>query len=362
MKGILLLEDGSCFEGTSIGVPGERFGPVVLNTAVVGYQEMLTDSTNAGKILILTYPLIGNYGIAEKFYESRRCWTEALVIHEESRIHSNWQAESGLDAFLTRENLVTLSQVDTRTLAVQIRDRGEMLGLVSTETTDTANLLKKLVKYRESHKNSYIPAASVAKITEHHRSKSGPSIAVIDLGVSNSFVNQLKTLGCSITLLPFNTDAKTILDLKPDGVVISNGPEEDEAIPAIAATVREILGKKPLLGISTGHEVLCLALGAKLKKMKIGHHGVNYPVKPPSEYGGTITVQNHSLVVDEKSLPDNKDIQITLRNVDDDSIEEIESAPLKFISAQYYPAHPGFDETHALFGRFLDLVKKEKGM
>lgn len=362
MKGVLVLEDGSCFEGISIGILGERIGPIVLNTAVVGHQELMTDPTNAGKILVPTYPLIGNYGFAKQFYESSSSWVEALVIKEESRLSSNWQAEFDLNAFLQEESVVAISRIDTRTLAVQIRTHGEMLGLVSTEPAHRSDLVKKIQEYKSSARSSYIKETSVKKITELSNGSTAPRIAVIDLGVLNSFISQLKTLGWKITLLPYNTDAETILSLKPDAVMISNGPEEDEAIPGIVQVVRELVGKIPLLGISTGHEIICLALGATLEKMKVGHHGVNYPVKSASSYKGAITVQNHSLVVDEESLSNRDDIEITLRNVDDNSVEEIESRSLSLLATQYYPASPGFGEPNDVFKRFFDMTRKRKGI
>lgn len=356
MKAIVMLEDGDYFEGVSIGASGERIGEVILNTAVVGYQEMMTDPANAGKILVLTYPLIGNYGIAEKFYESKRCWVSALVIKEESRIYSNWQAESSFGEFLKKENVVAISDVDTRTLAIDIRDKGERLGIISTKNSTKIELLKKIKNYKKNKKDDFIKGISVNKITKLEGKASGPKIVIMDLGILNSIIKQLKTLGCNLTVVPYDTDAGKILELNPNGVIISSGPEENIAIPSIVKTVKEILGKIPILGISTGHEIIGLAVGGKLKKMKIGHRGVNYPVKAPDSYKGEITVQNHSFIIDEASIKNNRNIDITLRNVNDNSIEEMESKPLKFISTQYYPVSPGFDEVNAVFFRFLNTI------
>jgi len=357
MTGILVLEDGSYFEGISIGKAGERIGEVVLNTAVVGYQEIMTDPANAGKIMVFTYPLIGNYGVAKKFSESKKCWIEALVIKEESKMYSNWQAEDSFNNFLKKEHLVAISEVDTRTLAVRIRDKGQMIGIVSSKEPKIGNLLKKLKEDKKDIRRDFIKNISVKKITEIKGNASGPKIAILDLGILNNFLKQLKTLECNLTLLPYNTDADKILGLNPDGLIISNGPEEDEAISGIVEVVKKFIGKIPLLGISLGHEIISLALGGRLKKLKAGHRGVNYPVKSPSSYKGDITVQNHSFVVDEESIKGRDDIKITLRNVNDDSIEEMESGQLKFISTQYYPVSPGFDEINGVFKRFLELIK-----
>ena len=207
-------------------------------------------------------------------------------------------------------------------------------------------------------KLDFIRNISVKAITEVNGNSSGPKIAVIDLGFLNSFVKQLKDLGCKVTLLPYDTDADRVLELSPDGLIISNGPEEDGAIPGVVETVKELLGKVPILGISVGHEIICLALGGKLRKMKVGHRGVNYPVKSPSSYKGDITVQNHSYVVDEYSIKGRDDIEITLHNVNDGSVEEMESKALRLISVQYYPVSPGFDEINEVFTRFLDMIEK----
>ncbi len=364
MRGILVLEDGSYFEGISIGTAGERIGEVVLNTAVVGYQEIMTDPANAGKILIFTYPLIGNYGVAKKFSESRRCWLQALIVKEESKMYSNWQAEDTFNNFLKKECLVVISEVDTRTLAVKIRDSGEMLGIVSTvvpvdgKDAKIRGLLNRVEDYKKYLKRDFIRTISVQKITEIKDNPSGPKIAIIDLGVLNGFLEQLKRLGCNLKLLPYDTDVDKILELNPDGLIISNGPEEDGAISGIVEVVKKLLGKIPLLGISLGHEIICLALGGRLKKLKVGHHGANYPVKSPSSYKGDITVQNHSFVVDEDSIKRRDEIAITLRNVNDNSIEEMESQALRFISTQYYPVSPGFDEVNDVFTRFLKMVNR----
>lgn len=357
MKARLVLEDGSIFEGLSIGVAGERSGEVILNTAVVGYQEMMTDPANAGKILVLTYPLIGNYGIAKKFNESKKCWLAGLAIKESSRIYSNWQAEGSFEDFLKKEDVLTISDIDTRTIAITIRDKGEMFGIISTEDSAKEELLGKLNKYKNT-KPDFIKDISVKKPTEIKGRAQGANIAVLDLGMLNSFIKQLATLGCNVNLLPYDTSAKDILSRKYDGLIISNGPENDVALEKIADTVKDLLGKIPIMGIALGHEAIGLALGAKLKKMKVGHHGVNYPVRPPDSFKGEITVQNHSYTIEENSVGSRKDINISALNMNDNSIEEMESKALKFISTQYNPVSPGFDEVNGAFIKFLKIAGK----
>jgi carbamoyl-phosphate synthase small subunit len=356
MSAIFMLEDGTSFAGISLGVFGERVGEVVLYTGVVGYQEMMTDPTNAGKILVFTYPLIGNYGVADKFNESRKCWIAGLILKEQSRIYSNWEAREAFPHFLQEQDVVAVGEVDTRTLAVKIRDEGQMLGILSTEEAPKAALLKKLKTYRKSPTRDFISQMSVDQMFEFKGNGSGPLIAVLDLGVFNSFLEQLKALGCRILLLPHHANSQEIFNLKPDGVIVSSGPEEDQALPRVTETVSRLLGKLPLLGISTGHEVIARALGGKLKKMKVGHHGANYPVVSSSSHKGHITFQNHSFVVDEETVRDRSDLEVTLRNLNDQSVEEMESKPLRMISTQYYPVSPGAGEIHGVFRRFLAML------
>ncbi len=360
MKGILVLEDGSYYEGLYIGAEGERIGEVILNTAVVGYQEIMTDPANAGKILVLTYPLIGNYGVAEKFSESERCLINGLIIKEESRITSNWQAVDTFGNFLKKEGIVAISEIDTRTVAVSIREKGEMLGIVSGNGTSKSELLKRLKASKNNRKCEYIQKISVKEIYECHKDPSGKRIGIIDLGIIKDFLNQLKNLGSDITLIPYKSNADDILSLNLDGLIISNGPEEDETITEIVEMVKELLGKVPILGISLGHEIIGLALGGRRKKMKMGHHGVNYPVCSDSLHKGEITVQSHSWVLEDESLKDMDHIMITLRNINDDTIEEMESVDLGVISAQYYPVSPGFGEVNDLFVRFFKMIEKKR--
>ena len=356
MKAILMLEDGKSFSGETGGVSGEKIGGVILNTAVVGYQEMMTDPANAGKILVLTYPLIGNYGCAPKFNESKRTWLSGMVIKEKSRVFSNWQAKESFDDFIKQQNLLTLSQVDTRTLAVHLRHKGEMLGIISTRSFQPKELLSWIDDFRKKPKESLLPKISVTKPIRLGKAKAKYKIAILDLGITNSILRQMEILGFSIILFPYNTKPQEILRIKPCGLIISNGPEEDAGLNEVVAQVKELINRLPILGISTGHQVLGRALGAKIIKMKLGHRGVNYPMHNPASYKGEITVQNHSLVVDIDSLNKIKDIKITSYNLNDRSVEEIESKKLKVIGTQYYPVSPGFDEVNDVFKRFMKML------
>jgi carbamoyl-phosphate synthase small subunit len=356
MKAVLMLADGYKFMGESLGVSGERVGEVIFNTAVVGYQEMITDPANAAKILVLTYPLIGNYGIAPKFNESKDVWLAGLVIKEKSRIYSNWQAKSSFDDFLKSHNLLTIYKVDTRTLAVHLRQRGQMLGIISTECFETKELLAKIENFQKNKRETLLPKISVKKPRHLGRKKARHRLAILDLGITNSILRQLETLGVSITLLPYNSTAEEILRTKPSGLIISGGPEEDAGLKEVLCNIPPLIGKLPILGISTGHQLLASALGAKVIKLKLGHHGVNYPIHNPKSYQGEISVQNHSYVVDADSLTKIKNIEITAYNLNDRSVEEFESKKLKFLGVQYYPVSPGLEEVNPLFKKFTNML------
>jgi len=360
MTATLLLENGACFEGVSIGADGDRVGPVVLYTGVVGYQEVLTDPANAGKIVIFTYPLIGNYGVAGKFAESDRLWPAAAIIKEDSRIASNFQAEDSFRNFLAAGKLVTLAGVDTRTLAVTIRDGGEMLGAVSAGGQSKDQLAARIAEYAKAPKRDHIQAASVKDASEV-AGGDGPAIAVLDLGVPNGFLAQLAALSCRVTRLPHDTPARDILAMKPDGLVVSSGPEDDEAIPAVVETVKAVLGKVPMLGVAAGHQVIAAAIGGTVSRMKLGHHGVNYPVVPPESFKGHITVQNHSFVVDEDSLSGADQVRVAERNLNDRTVEAMRSDALRLMSTQYNLVGDGFGNPHALVREFVSMAATKKG-
>ena len=368
MKGQIVLEDGSLFEGEASSPFKETCGEICLNTAVVGYQEMITDPANAGKILVLTYPLIGNYGVRAEFSQcfsaggrGGKSSLKALVIKEKSRIYSNWMAEDSLDNFTGRLKLPLLNGVDTRTLAVRIRDKGEMFAIVSSLGQKKEKLLWKISEYKKKQKKDYLKNISVNKATRlpspgKPAGKRGSfPLAVLDLGIYRNFLGQLEKLEGEIHLFPYNSKPSEILKINPRGIVISGGPEEDEAIPEISGVVRELIGKKPILAISAGHEVLALAAGGKLKSLKVGHRGVNYPIVKPGSLKGEITVQNHRFCVEESSLKGSS-FRVRAVNLNDRTIEEIYSAQLKVISVQYYPLSPGFGEIHRVFSEFGTLM------
>lgn len=359
MKAILVLEDGKAFSGKTAGSSGEAVGEVIMNTAVVGYQEMMTDPANAGKILVLTYPLIGNYGIAPKFNESKKVWLAGLVIKEKSRIYSNWQAKESFDDFVKREHLPVASEVDTRTLAVYLRQKGAMLGIISTTNFEPKELLAKIDAFRKKPAQSLLPEISVAKLTQAGRAKAKHRVAVLDLGVAQSIIHQLEALGLSLAIFPYNATAQEILKIKPAGLIISGGPEDDPALGEVSANIKPLIKQLPIMGIAAGHQVIAAALGAKITKLKVGHRGVNYPVHNPVSYKGEITAQNHGRVVDVDSLNKIKEVKITGYNLNDRTVEEMESKKLKILGLQYSPASPGLGEVNPAFKKFIKMLTKE---
>jgi carbamoyl-phosphate synthase small subunit len=355
MKAILMLEDGKSFIGEALG-SGESIGRLALNTAVVGYQEMLTDPANAGKILALTYPLIGNYGCAPKFNESSRVWAEGLVIKEKTRLTSNWQAQQSFDDFVKERKLPLICGIDTRALAVHLRQKGEIYGAISTQCGSAKELLAKIAAREKEKKESRLPEVGLKKPLHCGRA-GGKKIAVLDLGLTKSILAQLEKLGLNITVVPYYTSAAEILRAKPKGLVISGGPEQDPGLGEVIERIKPIIGKIPLLGISTGHQVVALALGVKLARMRLGHRGVNYPLQRPDSYKGEITSQNHGWCVDADSLAKIKAVKITSYNLNDRSVEEMESKKLKILGAQYLPVSPGLGEVNALFKRFVKMME-----
>jgi carbamoyl-phosphate synthase small subunit len=368
MNAKIVLEDGKIFPGKSIGVKKkEVFGELMFDTRVVGYQEILTDPAQVDKILVFTYPLIGNYGVNDKFNESGRAWVNAVVIKKGSRISSNWQARGSFSDFLKQQKLMGISGVDTRTLTVHLRNRGRLWAAISLNGKDPKSLIAKIKSHKKRSTFSRTKEISVKQITEvkpETQSRGAKKykglatrIGILDLGVRKSLISQLVDLGSCLVLLPHDTNPAQLLKLKLDGLVISSGPEEDPALKVVTETVGKLIGKIPLLGIVTGYQVIARAMGAKIKRMNTGHNGVNYPVIAPKAKKGEITVQNHNFVVDKDSLKKTKGLKVSLLNLNDGTIEAIESSNLKLIGLQYYPSSPGFNQPHGELERFLNLCR-----
>lgn len=350
MNGQLILEDGSRFMGKLLGETS-TIGEVVFNTGMTGYQEVLTDPSYCGQIVTMTYPLIGNYGVAKCFDQARQSFVKGFIISEFCDKPNNWQLEGTLAEYLTERNIPCLYDVDTRAITKVLRTRGAMKGIIVPAAMAEQDIQALLAQQ--------LPADAVRQVTTRqveHISGEGARVVVLDYGVKRNILQSMALAGCDLTVLPANTPASEILALNPDGIFLSNGPGDPKDIPFAVDTIRELLGKKPIFGICLGHQLLTLALGGDTYKLKFGHRGSNHPVKDLSTGRVYITSQNHGYAADEKSLI-GKDIIITHRAVNDGTVEGIRHRTLPVFSVQYHPeAAPGPDDSSYLFDQFLTLM------
>lgn len=357
MKAILALEDGKIFRGKSFGATGERYGEVVFNTSMTGYQEILTDPSYKGQIVTMTYPLIGNYGVNREDGESCRPFMEGFVVKESSKIASNWRSEQSLEDYLKENNIPGIEGIDTRALTLHIRQSGAMKAVLSTIDLNEKNLVKKAKDSPGLVGIDLVKEVTSQKKFEWNR-KGKYKVVVIDCGVKFNILRELNKNSCSVTVVPASTTSQEILDLKVDGVVLSNGPGDPAALPYLVKTVKELMGKVPIFGICLGHQILGQAFGGKTYKLKFGHHGGNHPVKDLKTGKISITVQNHGFCVNIESL-DRKQIEITHINLNDQTLEGMRHKRLPIFSVQFHPeASPGPHDAKYLFEYFITLIEK----
>jgi carbamoyl-phosphate synthase small subunit len=353
----IALEDGRVFSGFSFGIKREAYGEVVFNTSMSGYQEILTDPSYKGQIVTMTYPLIGNYGINPEDVESRKPFVEGFVIKELSGITSNWRSEETLDEYLKKNKIIGIEGIDTRALTKHIRLQGAMRAVISTEDLDDESLVKK-AKASLGLIGRDLVKEVTSKKKQVWNDKGKYKVVVLDCGVKYNILRELQKNNCRIILTPAKTKASDILAMKPDGLLLSNGPGDPAGAPYIAKTVKKLLGKLPIFGICLGHQMLGLALGGKTYKLKFGHHGANHPVKDLKTGKVYITVQNHGFCVDIDSL-NKKDIEITHINLNDNTLEGIRHKKMPIFSVQFHPeAGPGPHDAQYLFGEFIRMMNK----
>ena len=356
MKGKLILEDGTVFHGKLLNNI-KATGEVVFNTGMTGYQESLTDPSYCRQILTLTYPMVGNYGIADLFMQSRKSFVNGFVIGELCEMGSNWHYETSLTDFLTKQGVPCLYDVDTRAVTRKIRSAGTMKGIIVPEDaaqTEIDELFAVPIK-----KDVVMEVTTPETYTMEAESNDAPHVVAMDFGVKQNILKSLHDLGCKLTVVPAHTTAEEVLALQPDGIFLSNGPGDPADVPEIVAEIKKLIGKKPIFGICLGHQLLARSLGAKTYKLKFGHRGCNQPVKNLLTGRVQISSQNHGYAVDEESLKD-LPLEVTHINVNDGTVEGMRHKDLPIFSVQYHPeASPGPDDNMYLFDQFWTMLKGE---
>ncbi len=361
---MLVLEDGIVFEGHSFGATGETDGEVVFNTAMTGYQEILTDPSYHGQLVTMTYPLIGNYGTNEADVESRKPFAAGFIVKELSSIPSNFRSTKDLSSYLAESNIIGLEGIDTRALTIHLRDSGAMRGVISTEDMDPKSLKRKALKVPEMAGQDLAKEVTTAKqyefeprICEFPEDKKTLQIVAYDFGIKRNILELMVAEGLQPTVVPANTTAEDVLAMNPDGVFLSNGPGDPEPVDYAVAEVRKLLGKVPMFGICLGHQIMGLAFDGKTYKLKFGHHGANHPVRDESTGKIEITSQNHGFCVDPDSIDSSK-IEITHMNLNDMTVEGVRHKELPAFSVQYHPeASPGPHDASYLFPRFREMIE-----
>ena len=378
MKALLALEDGRHFEGESFGATGTRVGEICFNTAMTGYQEVLTDPSYRGQIVAMTYPLIGNYGTNSLDQESRSPHVRGFVIEELTEVPSNWRSEMSLDEYLRKWNIPGAKGIDTRALTRHLRTRGAMKACLTTEEISPKEATQRGIEGKGVIGMDYVREVSTKKIyrwdpedklsapwsiRQPQNEGSKPElppirfrIAAYDYGIKENILRLLRQKGFGVTVVPATTSAEEALALNPDGIFLSNGPGDPAALPYAHQTVHDLMGKRPIFGVCLGHQILGFAFGGSTFKLKFGHRGANQPVKDLRTGKVAITAQNHGFAVDAESLP--YDVELTHINLNDGTVEGTRHKELPIFSVQYHPeAAPGPHDASYFFDQFTDLIE-----
>jgi carbamoyl-phosphate synthase small subunit len=367
---MLVLEDGAVYEGYSFGAETPTYGEVVFNTSMTGYQEVLTDPSYAGQIVVLTYPLVGNYGINSEDIESRQIQISGLVVREYCQMPSHWRSAKTLSQYLAENNIPGISGVDTRALTRRLRSTGVKMGAITLgePANEVLRRLRNLPRYDEV---DFVQGVSTPVMYRWEKSPAffeslnegenndSPHIVAVDCGLKYSILRILRSFGCVVTAVPSTFSIDDIMRLRPDGIVLSPGPGDPATLGYIEETVRKLIGVKPIMGICLGHQVIGRALGARTYKLKFGHRGANHPVRDLETGRVYITAQNHGYAIDSESL--RAGLEVSHVNLNDGTVEGLNHREIPLLSIQYHAeASPGPLDNLYLFERFLQIVKAEK--
>jgi carbamoyl-phosphate synthase small subunit len=381
MQAILALEDGRVFRGHGYGHPGECQGEVVFNTSLTGYQEIATDPSYSGQIVVLTNPQIGNYGTNHADNESAKPYIEGLIVREFSAVSSNWRSEQVTDEYMERYSVPVLAEIDTRALVRHLRTHGVMRGVISTNVEDPDALIQRAKRIRKMDGTDLAKVVTTASIYEFdsddERNQSGNSllpnsfiknakerklhVVAYDFGIKHNILRMLTREDCRVTVVPAQTSADDVLAMKPDGVFLSNGPGDPEPVDYAVKAIRQFMGRVPVFGICLGHQLTGLALDGRTYKLKFGHHGGNHPVRNNSTGKVEITAHNHNFAVDPDSINANE-VELTHFDLNDQTLEGLRHKTLPLFSVQYHPeAAPGPHDSHYLFRDFRKMMEEWKG-
>jgi carbamoyl-phosphate synthase small subunit len=375
MDAILALEDGRIFRGEGYGAQGECRGEVVFNTSLTGYQEIFTDPSYAGQIVVLTNPQIGNYGTNDADNEARKPYIEGLVTREFSPISSNWRSQQVADEYLERFQVPVISEIDTRALVRHLRTHGVMRGVISSIETNPDVLIAKARSIPKMDGTDLAKVVSAKDRYEFDDNASDPlrpedepallrpdlHVVAYDFGIKKNILRMLRQEGCRVTVVPAQTTADDVMALKPDGVFLSNGPGDPEPVTYAQESIRRLAGRAPIFGICLGHQLIGLALGGKTYKLKFGHHGGNHPVKRVETGKVEITCHNHNFAVDPDSI-NSSEVDLTHVDLNDNTLEGLRHRTMPLFSVQYHPeASPGPHDSHYLFQDFRKMMEEWKG-
>ena len=357
---VLLLENNQVFHGYAIGKTGTTSGELCFNTGMVGYQEILTDPSYCGQMVLMTYPHIGNYGVNKNDIESKNIQVAGFIIKDLTIEPSNYSSDQSLNQYLKNNNITGICGLDTRAITRVVREHGSMNAIISSENLDLNVLTEELSQTPSMEGLNLTNQVTCKKSYKYENSISGEfKVAALDFGIKNNILRLLKKYGCNVTVFPSNISSQEIISFNPDGVFLSNGPGDPAAVVGAINCIKNLLGKYPIFGICLGHQLLSLALGAKTFKLKYGHRGLNHPVKNIENGKIEITSQNHGFAVSKENLPSN--INITHINLNDNTIAGISCPDMQVFSVQYHPeSAPGPHDSEYLFQSFINLMRHRK--